>query len=131
MSLCKPEQTLQIQAFSRKNRLDGFHNVDYNDIMLPRKTRRRQNKIAMYIISFVVIMLVVVVLVKSSELNQKKQDYALREAQLQTAIDKEKERTLEIAEYETYSKTKAYVEDIARDKLGLVYEGEILFRDEN
>lgn len=70
-------------------------------------------------------------LVKSAELSKKKQDYALREAQLQTAIDKEKERTLEIAEYETYSKTKAYVEDIARDKLGLVYEGEILFRDEN
>ena len=35
------------------------------------------------------------------------------------------------AEYETYTQTKKYIEEVARDKLGLVYEGEILFKDEN
>ena len=99
--------------------------------MLPRKTKNRQNRIAMYMISFIVLMLVVVVFVKSAELNRKKSEYQVKEAQLSEAIKKEEDRAQEIAEYETYSKTKAYVEDIARDKLGLVYEGEILFRDEN
>lgn len=99
--------------------------------MLPRKTKNKQNRIAMFLISFIVLMLVIVVFVKSMELNQKKNEYQLKEAQLTEAIQKEEDRAQEIAEYETYSKTKAYVEDIARDKLGLVYEGEILFRDEN
>ena len=40
-------------------------------------------------------------------------------------------RSLEIEEYEKYTQTKKYIEEVARDKLGLVYEGEILFKDEN
>ena len=34
-------------------------------------------------------------------------------------------------EFEKYTQTKMYIEEVARDKLGLVYEGEILFKDEN
>ena len=43
----------------------------------------------------------------------------------------EEERAKEIEEFEKYTQTKKYVEEVARDKLGLVYEGEILFKDEN
>ena len=76
-------------------------------------------------------MLVLVISVKSYELRKVQQEYAFREAQLTEQIEKEQERAQEIAEYETYTHTKAYFEDIARDKLGLVYEGEIIFKDEN
>ena len=37
----------------------------------------------------------------------------------------------EIEEFEKYTHTKKYIEEVARDRLGLVYEGEILFKDEN
>ena len=40
-------------------------------------------------------------------------------------------REEEIAEYEKYTQTKKYVEEVAKEKLGLVYEGEIIFKDEN
>ena len=37
----------------------------------------------------------------------------------------------EIEEFRKYTQTKAYIEEVAKDKLGLVYEGEILFKEEN
>lgn len=99
--------------------------------MLPKRKRNRENRISKILISFVVIMLLIVVSVKSYELREKRNDCIAKEAYLKEQIEYEEKRAEEIKEYETYTHTKAYVEDIARDKLGLVYEGEILFRDEN
>lgn len=99
--------------------------------MLPARKRNKQNRTAMLLIGFVVVMLVTVIMIKSVELRSKRDYYAEREQQLAEEIAYEEERAVEIADYETYTQTKAYVEEIARDKLGLVYEGEILFKDEN
>lgn len=85
----------------------------------------------MFLIGFVLFMLVTVVLIKSSELREKRDYYAEKERQLDADIAYEEQRAEEIADYETYTQTKAYVEEVARDRLGLVYEGEILFKDEN
>ncbi len=76
-------------------------------------------------------LLIAVVGVKSNELRQQRDLYTQKQTQLEEQIAREMERSEEIAEYEKYTHTKAYVEDIARNKLGLVYEGELLFRDEN
>ena len=53
-----------------------------------------------------------------------------KECTLYTAAS-EKERTQEIENMEEYMKTDEYVEDVARDKLGLVYEGETVFKPSN
>ena len=37
--------------------------------------------------------------------------------------------TLELEEFATYTKTKKYAEEVAKDKLGLVYENEIIFQE--
>ena len=76
-------------------------------------------------------MMLVVVGIKSIELREKKAYYAKREDELALQIEQEEQRAEEIKEYETYTQTKKYIEEVARDKLGLVYEGEILFKDEN
>lgn len=99
--------------------------------MSPRSRKYRQNKTAKLLIGFVIAMLLFVVGFKSVELREKRDYYAQREQQLVKEIESEQARAVEIAEYETYTQTKAYIEEIARDKLGLVYEGEILFKDEN
>ena len=91
----------------------------------------KQNRIARFLISFVVFMLVTVISVKCYELREKRSEYLARQAQLTADIAYEENRAIEIKEYETYTQTKAYVEEVARDRLGLVYEGEILFRDES
>ncbi len=99
--------------------------------MLPRSSKKKQNRTAMFLIGFIVLMLVVVVSFKSAQLHERYNEYIEKEAQLDADIAAEEERATEIAEYETYTQTKAYVEEVARNKLGLVYEGEILFKDEN
>ena len=64
----------------------------------------------------------------SLQLKQKNQTYQNREAALEKQIADETERSKEIEDLETYTKTKKYVEDVAKEKLGLVYEDEILFK---
>ena len=65
------------------------------------------------------------------QLKQKNYAYQTREEALQAAIDEEIKRAEEIEELEAYTKTKKYVEDVAKEKLGLVYRDEILFKRKN
>lgn len=60
---------------------------------------------------------------------QKKVTYAAKEAELTAAIDAERKRSQDIKDYDAYSKTSEYVEEVAKSKLGLVYEDEIIFRE--
>ena len=76
-------------------------------------------------------MMLIVVAVKSVELKQQRAAYMAREEVLMQDIAEEEARSEEIAEYEKYTQTKKYVEEVAKEKLGLVYEGEIIFKDGN
>lgn len=76
-------------------------------------------------------MIMVVVAVRSVELQRKIAGYDTQIASLSAQIDVETARAEEIEEYRKYTQTKAYVEEVAKDKLGLVYEGEILFKEDN
>lgn len=102
--------------------------------MARRKTpyrKRHQNRFSMFLVSLVVLMIMVVVAVRSVELQQKIEVYDTQIASLTTQIEAENTRAEEIEEYRKYTQTKAYVEEVAKDKLGLVYEGEILFKEDN
>lgn len=93
--------------------------------------KKRQNKTGMLLVTMVVIMMLIVVSVKSVELREKRAAYMERVQALTEQIEGEQARAEEIEEYEKYTQTKRYVEEIAKNKLGLVYEGEIIFKDEN
>jgi len=80
---------------------------------------------------FVVIMLLAVVSIKGYELQQKANEYKQRQAYLESEITKEEQRSEQIAEYKKYTETNKYIEDIAKDKLGLVYENEIVFKSDD
>lgn len=92
--------------------------------------KRNQNRFSMFLVSLVVVMIMVVVAVKSMDLQQKIDAKVQEELLLEEQIAEEKARAEEIAEFEKEVQTKGYIEDIAREKLGLVYEGEILFKEE-
>lgn len=92
--------------------------------------KKRQNRMGMLLVTTVVLMMLVVVTIKNVELQGKMETYQQREAVLLEEIDAEKARTEEIEEYRKYTQTKKYVEELAKDKLGLVYDGEIIFKDE-
>ncbi len=92
--------------------------------------KRKQNKFAMGLVTAVILMLVVVVSVGKAQLREKQEMYAQKQEELQEKIDKEEARSEELEEYERYTQTQKYIEDIAKEKLGLVYEDEIVFKTE-
>lgn len=92
--------------------------------------RRRQNRFSMFLVSLVVVIILVVVAVKRVELGAKSEVNQARIEELNAQIADEEARAEEIAEYEKYTHTKGFVEEIAHDKLGLVYEGEIIFKQD-
>lgn len=92
--------------------------------------KRRQNRFSMFLAILVVVLIMIVVAWRSIELKQKIAEYAVKEEQLNAEIEAENERSEEIKEYGIYTQTKAFFEEVAKDKLGLVYDGEILFKQE-
>lgn len=92
--------------------------------------KRRQNRLAMLLVTTVVLMMMLVVTVKSVELREKRAAYRAREEALLQEIELEEARSAEIEEYGKYTQTKKFVEEVAKEKLGLVYDGEIIFKDE-
>ena len=91
--------------------------------------RKRQNQLGMFLVTIAVVMLLIVVGIKSIELQRKKQEYEAREVVLEQQIAEEEKRTEEIEEFRKYTKTKKYAEEVAKDRLGLVHEGEIIFKE--
>jgi len=93
-------------------------------------SKKPQNRFSMCLVSVVVIVIMIMVQVKNNELQQKI-DAKNNELQLlESQIEAEKQRELEIQEYGKEVQTKGYIENIAREKLGLVYEDEILLKQE-
>lgn len=93
--------------------------------------KRHQNRFSMFLVTLVVVMVMAVVAVRSVELKQKIEVKTQEHQQLQEQYDAEVRRTQEIEELAKEVQTKGYIENIAREKLGLVYEGEILFKQDD
>ncbi len=83
----------------------------------------------MTIALFAILIMTGVVGINSISLKQKEKVYAAREQELLQQISVEEARAKELEEFATYTKTKKYAEEVAKDKLGLVYENEIIFQE--
>lgn len=92
------------------------------------KKRVQQHKSSMLGICGVILLLVVVVSINSITLRAKNQSYKAQEAELKAQIELEEERAAEIEELEAYVSTDAYIEQVAKDKLGLLHDNEIIFK---
>ncbi len=54
--------------------------------------------------------------------------YEEQERQLEALIQEEQQRSRELLEYEEYMKTTEFIAEIAESRLGLVHQGEVIFR---
>ena len=52
-------------------------------------------------------------------------------ALLEEKLEYERDREVSLAEFETFTHTKKYAEQVAKEKLGYVYKGEIIFQKDN
>ena len=68
------------------------------------------------------------VVVGGISLRAKEKSYLAQETELKKQIDEEKARSQEIDDMEAYVGTDEYVEEIAKEKLGLVNENEIILK---
>lgn len=93
--------------------------------------KRSQNRLAMILAVTVMLIILIAVGIRGISLRAQLSEYNERKAELQQQIADEEERTKEIEEYGKYTQTDAYVEEVAREKLGLVKENEIIFRNED
>ncbi|MCR4743867.1 MAG: septum formation initiator family protein [Lachnospiraceae bacterium] len=98
---------------------------------VPAFQRKKHNKLSVLCIIIVMIMLLGVVAYDSFRLQIKQEQYISRINELEKGIEDEKKRTEDLKEFEKYTKTRKYAEEIAEDKLGLVHDGEIVFKPED
>ncbi len=91
---------------------------------------REQNIMSMFLASFVVIIILIVVGVNAVSLGRRLVENKKKLAVLQQELRLEQERAEDIEEYRKYTQTDAYIEEVAREKLGLIYEGETVFKED-
>ncbi len=89
---------------------------------------RRQMRQGTLMIAFIVVVLCISVCVRTTSLKAQVAENEEKIALLNAQIATEQERAEELSEQEQYMQTKAYVEEIAHSKLGLVYPDEIFIK---
>ncbi|MCR5526687.1 MAG: septum formation initiator family protein [Lachnospiraceae bacterium] len=69
-----------------------------------------------------------VIAIDGFKLKSKYTQYQNKIAELQDNIDSETKRTDDLKQFEKFTKTRKYAEQVAEDKLGLVHDDEIIFK---
>lgn len=95
----------------RKRKLDGL----------------RKNRRSVWMVSLVIMLLGMIVLGCGVSLKEKNKVYQAKEEELRLLIEAEEERSAKIDALKEYVETDEYIEMVAKEKLGLAYENEILF----
>ncbi len=93
------------------------------------RRRKRKNKgRGLGLITFIVLSICGMFLLKKQSLNQEQITAYARMEELEKAIEEEQEEAKTLEEQEAYMQTRKFVEDVARNKFGLVYEDEYMFK---
>lgn len=89
------------------------------------------NRKGMLLVAFIACLLLCTFWYQRAELKTQLEVYAAEETSLQQKIEDEEKRTEEIDELKEYMETDEYAEEVAREKLGLVKDNEIVFEEES
>ena len=108
------------EARSSKNRMTAME-----------RRRRRSGASGYILIAVIVSLITAVVMIQIHDVKTRLKVYEEQDQALDEQIAAELERAEELNELEKYVQTKAYAEEQAHEKLGLVNEGEIIFKLED
>lgn len=92
---------------------------------------RYHNKAAIYIVLGTLLIFAVVLFVNCHSLNEKKERLLKEQVLNEQEYTQEQERTSELQELEKTTQTMKYYEQVAKEQLGMVYEDEIIFKENN
>ena len=88
------------------------------------KKRGGTLSVAVIVVAFLIVMIFQIV-----QLKNKETAYAQQTAELIKQLKEETERTDEINALADYMQSDQYIEDMAKSKLGLAYDNEIIFKE--
>lgn len=94
-----------------------------------KRARKSNNRAGKMCISLILIAFVAAMSIQIVKIYQKDQEYARRQAELEEQLMEETARQQELEEYEAYTQSNEYIEDVAKSKLGLAYDNEIIFKE--
>ena len=92
------------------------------------RVSRRKSKAGLILVLIVVLVVIAATSVKAMSLHEKSEQLAVTERQMEAQIESEKMKATELENREKYMQTKKFIEDEAKNKLGLVYPDEIVIR---
>ena len=84
-----------------------------------RRRRKNGNRAGRMCITCIVFVFAIVMSTQIIKVYQKDQEYIAKQ-----------DRQKELEAYETYTKSQQYVEDVAKSKLGLLYDNEVVFKEQ-
>lgn len=97
----------------------------------PKVRRKQKRKSGLKIIALAVFVVFLVMVTNSVSLEQEKKALEKQYSELEEKLQNEQERSEILKDRAAYMQTTRYIEEIARERLGLVYEEEIIFRPES
>lgn len=99
--------------------------------MAGKKSRKNNNRAGKLCISMILIAFVAVMSIQIVRIYQKDREYAKQQEELELQLEEETARQQELEDYEAYIQSDEYIEDVAKSKLGLAYDNEIIFKEED
>ena len=92
-----------------------------------RRRRGPDNRVGMILVTFVLVLVFLVSLTRIITIKRSQMAYSEKEEYYEKLVADEEKRSEELVEFEKYTQTNAYIEEIAKEKYGLVKDGEIIF----
>ena len=101
-------------------------------MMKKRKLKRYRrkgpnNRVGMILVTAVLLMVFAASMVKIISLKQTQKVYDEKKEYYSTLVEDEVKRSEELVDFEKYTQTDAYIEEVAKQRFGLVKDGEIIF----
>ena len=97
----------------------------------PSYRRTNHNWMSMFLVTMGVVVILIGVGIKGGELQAKIDADKVRIESIQQQIDRQHQRAEEIEKFRKFTQTKKYIEEIAKEKCGLVYPGELILKRED
>ena len=82
-------------------------------------------------VSGIVFMFLIVMTIQIVKLYKEDQTYIAKEKELNEQLEDATEEQQQLADYEQYTQSQQYIEEVAKSKLGLVYNNEIVFKEQD
>lgn len=93
--------------------------------------KQKRNIWGMVLITVIVLLMIFIMLYQKKKIVDTMASYDVRYETLQKSIKEEKKHAKEIEKEKEYMQSDEYIAQVAREKLGLVKDNEIVFDEEN